>query len=62
VEEEQEEEDDDDDVEELPPPAAVRFMSVWKAVNGKETLPGIGSVVLTEELDRGGGSSGDTNS
>src|SRR5271170_8093361 len=46
VEEEQEE---DDDVEELPPPAPVRFMSVWKAVNGKETLPGTRSAVLTED-------------
>ena len=31
------------------PPAPVRFMSVWKAVNGKETLPGTRSAVLTED-------------
>jgi hypothetical protein len=33
-----EEEVEDDDVEELPE-EPVRFMSVWKAVNGKEILP-----------------------
>ena len=37
-----------DGIEELLPPAPVRFMSVWKAVNGKETLPGTRSAVLTE--------------
>jgi hypothetical protein len=44
----EEEQEDGDDVEELPLPAPVRFMSVWKAVNGKETLPGTRLAVLTE--------------
>jgi len=34
-----EEEVEDDDTEEQPPPV-VRFISIWKAVNGKEVLPG----------------------
>jgi hypothetical protein len=40
-----EEEVEDDDVEELPA-EPVRFMSVWKAVNGKEILPGTRSAML----------------
>ena len=35
-----EEEVEDDNAEEPPPPAVVRFMSIWKALNGKEVLPG----------------------
>ena len=37
-----EEEVEDDNVEEPPPPPlllVVRFMSIWKAFNGKEALP-----------------------
>ena len=40
-----EEEVEDDDVEELPV-EPVRFMSVWKAVNGKEILPGTQSAMF----------------
>lgn len=39
-----EEEEEDDDIE--LPLAPVRFMSMWKAVNGKETLPGTQSAML----------------
>ena len=35
-----EEEVEDDDAEEPPPPLVVCFMSMWKAFNGKEVLPG----------------------
>ena len=35
-----EEEVEDDNAEEPPPPAVVRFISMWKALNGKEVLPG----------------------
>jgi len=47
-EEEEEQEQEQDDTNEQLPLAPVRFMSVWKAVNGKETLPGTQSAVLTE--------------
>jgi hypothetical protein len=40
------EEVEDDDAEELPPPPVVRFMSVWKAFNGKEVLPETRLVIL----------------
>ena len=40
-----EDEVEDDDVEELPV-EPVRFMSVWKAVNGKEILPGTQSAMF----------------
>src|SRR5438045_6896489 len=40
-----EEEVEDDDVEELPV-EPVHFMSVWKAVNGKEILPGTQSAMF----------------
>lgn len=46
-----EEEVEDDDTEEPPePPAVVRFMSVWKAFNGKEVLPGSRSAMLDQDI------------
>ena len=44
-----EEEVEDDDVEE-PPPPVVRFMSVWKAFNGKEVLPGTCLAMLDQNI------------
>ena len=45
-----EEEVEDDDAEEPPPPAVVRFMSMWKALNGKEVLPGTRSAMLDQNI------------
>jgi hypothetical protein len=45
-----EEEVEDDNVEEPPPPPVVRFMSVWKAFNRMEVLPGTRSAMLDQNI------------